>query len=77
MKQTIKIDGRCWCLQCGQYYDYKEMADEKTCQECVQQLREVKKVDFKRLLESMPDEDIDEVIDEIEEDKAEEDGRNV
>lgn len=65
MKQTIKIDGRCWCPQCGHYYDYKEMADEKTCQECVYQTREFQKVDLKRLLESMPDEDIDEIIDEI------------
>ena len=48
------------CIQCGNLYDYKEMADEKTCQECVSFKREVQKVDFKRLLESMPDEDINE-----------------
>lgn len=60
MKEIIRIDGRCWCPQCGHYYDYKEMADENICQECVHQTREFQKVDFKRLLESMPEEDIDE-----------------
>ena len=65
MKETIKINGRYWCPQCGHYYDYKEMADVKTCQECVSRLRELRKVDFKRLLESMPDEDVEEVFEEL------------
>ena len=54
------VNDRCYCLQCDSSYDYKEMADKNTCQECVSHLREVKKVELRRLLESMSDEDIGE-----------------
>jgi len=67
MKQIITIDGRYWCPQCGHYYDYDEMANVNTCRECVKQLREVQMVELKKLLKSMPDEDIEQVDDEIEE----------
>lgn len=72
MKQTTRINGDCWCPRCQQHYDYKEMADENTCQECVSHYREVLKVDFKKLLESMPDEDITEEMKAYDKKKMEE-----
>lgn len=62
MEEIIKVNGQKWCPQCQRYYDYKEMADEKTCSQCVSRLREVQQVELRKLLIDMHEDDINEVL---------------